>query len=207
MSWCWGGQPTLLASAVAREALHWSLHHGSPWLSSTDLVYLGRGNKPSGFLPAVTAKLLRVLSSEDNGDEWEQSGGCRSSWHSLDSLLHLFAASCVIALYALHVPRECGACLGTGRPLSLSDSILSCSFWATVCPIAFLPAFSIAYSSTHSCSSPSQLYFFYGFHSSINGIQVEETQMQRVCSACRSASSGLSVASTLSHSNHTMIAG
>lgn len=33
------------------------------------------GNKPSGFLPAVTARLLRVLYSEGKSDGWERSGG------------------------------------------------------------------------------------------------------------------------------------
>lgn len=33
------------------------------------------GSKPSGFLPAVAARLLRVLYSEGKSDEWEQSGG------------------------------------------------------------------------------------------------------------------------------------
>lgn len=140
--------------------MHWGPHCGSPWLFSTVLVYFG-GNKPSGLLPAVTARLLRVLYSEGNSDEWEQSRGWRSSWHSLYSRLDLFSASFLIALCARHVHRECRACLETGRPLTLSDSIFPCSSWATLSPLAFLPAFHTAYSSPHASSSPFLLLFLF----------------------------------------------
>lgn len=134
---------------------------------SSTVVYF-RENKPSGFLPPVAARLPRVLYSEDNSDEGEQSGGCRSSWHSLYSSASFLIStptptphrSFFMYIVILHVHRECRACLGAGRPLSLSGNILSCSSWATISPSAFLPAFHAAYRSTHSCSSPSRLYFF-----------------------------------------------
>lgn len=39
---------------------------------------LGR-NKPSGFLPAVTARLLRVLYIEGKSDGWERSVGVQTA--------------------------------------------------------------------------------------------------------------------------------